>query len=186
MWNWKITTKYWSNEGLKCPKSIFLRSCRLWKWCHCYCFLYKNQVRLFSKIDKKGYSLLKCFSMNFTSVFENYSCCCSNRHRQILFFPVKRCEIIVFDLFDTSDSAVLPYGVDEGSLNESGEEIYVLYHQRTLIYLYNSKLKSLFYNLHWYLQKSILKLNSAIWTCLDNFTNIWILFHFFSETNTIQ
>ena len=38
-------------------------------------FFYKNQVRLFSKIDKKGYSLLKCFSMNFTSVFENYSCC---------------------------------------------------------------------------------------------------------------
>ena len=122
-------------------------------------FFYKNQVRLFSKIDKKGYSLLKCFSMNFTSVFENYSCCCSNRHRQILFFPVKRCEIIVFD---TSDFAVLPYVVDEGSLNESGEEIYVLYHQRTLMYLYNSKLKSLFYNLRWYLQKSILKLNSAI------------------------
>ena len=109
---------------------------------------YKNQVRLFSKIGKKGYSLLKCFSMNFTSVLENYSCCCSNRHSQILFFLVKRCEVIIFDLFDTSDFAVLPYGVDERPpqlyFNESREEIYVHYDQRTLVYLYKSMLKSLF------------------------------------------
>ena len=111
------------------------------------CF-YKNQVRLFSKIGKNGYSLLKCFSMNFTSVLENYSCCCSNRHNQILFFLVKRCEVNIYDLFDTSDFVVLPYGVDERPpqfyFNESGEEIYAHYDQRTLVYLYKSMLKSLF------------------------------------------
>ena len=111
------------------------------------CF-YKNQVRLFSKIGGKGYSLLKCFSMNFTSVLENYSCCCSNRHSQILFFLVKRCEVNIYDLFDTSDFAVLPYGEDERPpqfyFNESGEEIYAHYDQRTLVYLYKSMLKSLF------------------------------------------
>ena len=112
------------------------------------CFYKNHEVRLFSKIGKEGYSLVKCFSMDFTSVLENYSCCCSNRRSQILFFMVKRCEVIIFDLLDTSNFTVLPYGVDERPpqfyFNESGEEIYVHYDQRTSVYLYKSMLKSLF------------------------------------------
>ena len=102
------------------------------------CFYKGQEVRLFSKIGKKGYSLLKCFSINFTSVLQNYYCCCSKRHSKISFFLVKRCEVIIFDLFDTSDFAVLPYGADERPpphfyFNESAEEIYGHYDQRIVV-----------------------------------------------------
>ena len=153
------------------------------------CF-YKNQVRLFSKIGKNGYSLLKCFSMNFTSILENYFCCCSNRHSQILFFLVKRCEVIIFDIFDTSDFAVLPYGADERPpqfyFNESREEIYVHYDQRTLVYLYKIMLEL------WFLQSALIfakfytkaqlsgmNLPKQLYKCLNTFL-------FSSEGNTIQ
>ena len=123
------------------------------------CFYENHEVRLFSKIGKRGYSLLKCFSMNFTSVIEKYSCCCSNRHSQILFFLVKRWEVIIYDLFDTSDFAVLPYGEDEGPpqfyFNESGEEIYAYHRQRMSVYFYKSMLKSLF------LQSALIAANST-------------------------
>ena len=112
------------------------------------CFYKNHEVRLFSKIGKKGYSLLKCFSMNFTFVLDYYSRCCSNRHSQILFFVVKPWEVVIYDLFDTSDFAVLPYDEDEKPpqfyFNDSGEEIYAHYRQRMLVYLYKSMLKSLF------------------------------------------
>ena len=123
------------------------------------CFYENHEVRLFSKIGKRGYSLLKCFSMNFTSVIEEYSCCCSNRHSQILFSLVKRWEVIIYDLFDTSDFAVLPYGEDEGPpqfyFNESGEEIYAYHRQRMSVYFYKSMLKSLF------LQSALIAANST-------------------------
>ena len=57
---------------------------------------------------------------------------------KISFFLVKRCEVIIFDSFDTSDFAVLPYGADERPpphfyFNESAEEIYGHYDQRILV-----------------------------------------------------
>ena len=48
-----------------------------------------NRIRLFSKIVKKGYSLLKCFSMGFTYSITTRAFCCSNRYNQILFFLVE-------------------------------------------------------------------------------------------------
>ena len=111
------------------------------------CWYKNHEVRLFSKIGKKGYSLVKCFSMDLTSLLDYDSYCCSNRHSQILFFLVKQWEVIIYDLFDTSDFAVLPYGEDEGPpqfyFNESGEEIYVYHRQRMSVYIYKSMLKSL-------------------------------------------
>ena len=86
--------------------------------------------------------------MNFTSLLDYDSCCCSNSHNQILFFLVKQWEVVIYDLFDTSDFAVLPYDEDKEPsqlhVNESGEEIYAYHRQRMSVYLYKAMLKSLF------------------------------------------
>ena len=108
-----------------------------------------NRIRLFSKIVKKGYSLLKCFSMEFTYSITTRAFCCSNRYNQILFFLVNRGEVVVFDLFDTANFTVIPRGMKlylepDFYFNETGEEIYAHYDgERVLIYLYKSMFKSL-------------------------------------------
>ena len=56
-------------------------------------------------------------------------------------------EVCIFDVFDPSNKTFLTYGFDERHpqfyFNETGEEIYVHYDQRTCIYLYKSMYKSL-------------------------------------------
>ena len=108
---------------------------------------YKNQIKLFSKNIENRYTLLKSFSVNFGGSLDNFACCCSNRKNQILFFDVKFGEVCIFDVFDPSNKTFLTYGCNERHpqfyFNETGEEIYVHYDQRTCIYLYKSMYKSL-------------------------------------------
>ena len=108
---------------------------------------YKNQIKLFSKNVENRYTPLKSFSVNFSGSLDNFACCCSNRKNQILFFDVKYGEVCIFDVFDPSNKTFLTYGSDERHpqfyFNETGEEIYVHYDQRTCIYLYKSMYKSL-------------------------------------------
>ena len=74
--------------------------------------------------------------------------CYSNRYNQILFFLINRGEVVVFDLFDTTNFTVIPYGMNlflepDFYFNETGEEIYTHYDgERMLIYLYKSMFKS--------------------------------------------
>ena len=109
--------------------------------------VYKNQVRLFSKIGKKGHWLLKFFWMEFAYLVDTFAYCCS-KYNQILFFLVKWGEVVLCDLLDTANFTVIPYGLDElppqFCFNETGEEAYGHYDQRALIYLYKSMFKSLF------------------------------------------
>ena len=74
--------------------------------------------------------------------------CYSNRYNQILFFMINRGEVVEFDLFDTTNFTVIPYGMNlylepDFYFNET-EEIYTHYDgERVLIYLYKSMFKSL-------------------------------------------
>ena len=108
---------------------------------------YKNQIKLFSKNVENRYTLLKSFPVDFSGSLESFTSCCSNRKNQILFFDVKYGEVCIFDVFDPSNKTFLTYGCNERHpqfyFNETGEEIYVHYDQRTCIYLYKSMYKSL-------------------------------------------
>ena len=108
---------------------------------------YKKQIKLFGKNFENQYTPLKSFSMNSSGSLDNFACCCSNRKNQILFFDVKYGEVCIFDVFDPSNKTFLTYGSDERHpqfyFNETGEEIYVHYDQRTCIYLYKSMYRSL-------------------------------------------
>ena len=94
--------------------------------------------------------------------------CYSNRYNQILFFLINRGEVVVFDLFDTTNFTVIPYGMNlflepDFYFNETGEEIYTHYDgERMLIYLYKSMFKYGFCNLCWLWQKTTQKLNYMI------------------------
>ena len=108
---------------------------------------YKNQIKLFSKNVENRDTPFKSFSVNSSGSLDNFACCCSNRKNQILFFDVKYGEVCIFDVFDPSNKTFLTYGSDERHpqfyFNETGEEIYVHYDQRTCIYLYKSMYRSL-------------------------------------------
>ena len=107
----------------------------------------KNQIKLFSKNNENRYTLLKSFPVDFSGSLDSFTSCCSNRKNQILFFDVKYGEVCIFDVFDPSNKTFLTYGCNERYpqfyFNETGEEIYVHYDQRTCIYLYKSMYKSL-------------------------------------------
>ena len=55
--------------------------------------------------------------------------------------------VIVYDLFDTSNKTVLPISADKKLLylyfNETGEEVYIYDKEKIYIYLYRSMFKSL-------------------------------------------
>ena len=97
---------------------------------------------MFSKNVENRDTPFKSFSVNSSGSLDNFACCCSNRKNQILFFDVKYGEVCIFDVFDPSNKTFLTYGSDERHprfyFNETGEEIYVHYDQRTCIYLYKS------------------------------------------------
>ena len=81
-----------------------------------------------------------------------YTFCCTNRSH-ILIFLVTMDEVTVFDLFDTSNFAVLWYGGIERPpqfyFNLTGEESYAYYDRKTFgVYLHKSLFKSLCYRLH--------------------------------------
>ena len=134
---------------------------------------------------------MKCFSVNFTSLLDYDSCCCSNSHSQILFFLVKQWEVVIYDLFDTSDFALLPYDEDKEPsqlhFNESGEEIYAYHRQRMSVYLYKAMLKSLF------LQSALITVKVYTKAQLRDmnlprqfYKYLNTLAFFFSEANTFQ
>ena len=77
-----------------------------------------------------------------------YTFYCANRSHHILFFLVTMDEVTVFDLFDTSNFAVLWYGGIERPpqfyFKLTGEEFMPMFG----VYLHKSLFISLYYKLH--------------------------------------
>ena len=105
----------------------------------------RNEINLFSKCWGE-YRLLKCVSLNIGQSRISSLFCHSNRKNQILFFNGQDGEMYITDLFNTSNVAIIEYdgrGYPELFSNETGEEIYVCYHDQICVYLYRLMFKSL-------------------------------------------
>lgn len=109
-----------------------------------------NEIRVYIKNNQRDYRIFKSFSFEFDNALPPHTYlpyCISNRDNQILFFQVNQSNVIVYDLFDTSNKTVLPISADKKLLylyfNETGEEVYIYDKEKIYIYLYRSMFKSL-------------------------------------------
>ena len=111
----------------------------------------RNEIKIFTRNDEMDYTILRSIPFNFDDALLPCSCfpyCISNRNNQVLFFLNHRTHVAVYDLFDISNGAILPFSSKEKPrnicFNKTGEEIFIYTHKKKIhVYLYKSFFKSL-------------------------------------------
>ena len=101
-----------------------------------------SEIKICTKNSEMGYVIFKSFPFKFNDEDPRLYCI-SNRRNQILFFQVGQSNVTIYDLFDTSNKAVLTITTDERPLqlhfNKTGEELFI-YNGRKMIFIQNHNL----------------------------------------------